>query len=152
MSDTAQLLREADEAFADLHRAIDGLTEDQLLRAWLGTWSIREILIHISAWHRVAVPAFDNIARGESPYPKGTYDDFDTWNARFVADKAGAKLGDVLAELDASRQAFMAAAKALPPQHLAAGGGARELFEGIATGHYREHTAQIQDWRRTAGR
>jgi hypothetical protein len=151
MSDTTQVLREADEAFAELHRAIAGLTEEQMLRVWLGTWSIREILVHISAWHRVAVPAFAHVGRGEPPYPKGTYDDFDAWNARFVTEKAGVKLAAVLAELDASHTAFMAAARALPAQHLAAGGGARELFEGVATGHYREHTGQIQDWRRAAG-
>ena len=38
MSDKAMLLRDADEAFGELHRAIDGLTDEETGRIWLGTW------------------------------------------------------------------------------------------------------------------
>jgi hypothetical protein len=48
MSDKERLLREADEAFVELRRAIDGLTDDEMRQAWLGSWGVREILIHIS--------------------------------------------------------------------------------------------------------
>ena len=94
--------------------------------------------------------ALARVARGEPAYPAGTYDDFDAWNARFVDRKTGVKTADVLAELDASHQAFMAAAAALPDAQLAPGGAARDSFEGAGAGHYREHTAQILDWRRKA--
>jgi hypothetical protein len=57
--------------------AIDGLTDDQMRRPWLGTWGVREILIHVSGWHREMIPAPERVARGELAYPAGTYDDFD---------------------------------------------------------------------------
>jgi hypothetical protein len=152
MSDKVNLLREADGEFAAVHRAIDGLTEAQMREVWLGSWSIREILVHISGWHRAMIPALEHITRGEEPYPKGTYDDYDGWNARFVQDKAGVKVADVLAELDASYQAFVAAAGRVPEQDLAPGGAARELFDGVASAHYREHAAQIREWRQAAAR
>jgi hypothetical protein len=152
MSDKAKLLREADEAFSELHQVIDGLGEEQMLRVWLGSWSVREILIHISGWHQAMAPAFERIARGEEPYPTGTYDDFDAWNARFVAQKAGVKIADVLVELDASQQDFARAAAAVPDQHFAPGGTARDLFEGAGPAHYREHAAQIREWRHAATR
>jgi hypothetical protein len=152
MSDKASLLREADEEFAAVHRAIDGLTEAQMREVWLGSWSVREILVHISGWHRAMIPALERMARGEEPYPKGTYDDYDAWNARFVQDKVGVKVADVLAELDASHQAFVAAAGRVPERDLAPGGGARELFDGVAPAHYREHAAQIREWRQTPAR
>jgi len=101
MSDKATLLREADEAFAELRRAVEGLTDEEMRRVWLGTWGVREILIHISGWHEAMTPALGRIAKGEAPYPVGTYDDFDAWNARFVQERAGVKMPDVLAELDA---------------------------------------------------
>ena len=148
MSDKGTLLREADLAFGELRGAIDGLTEEDMRRVWLGTWGVREILIHISAWHRAMIPALAHVARGEPPYPAGTYDDFDAWNARFVADKAGVKVSDVLAELRASHEDFLAAVAALPESHLAEGSAARGLLDGAGTGHYREHTTQIRDWRR----
>ena len=151
MSDKATLLREADEAFSELRRAIEGLTDEEMRRVWLGTWGVREILIHISGWHEAMAPALGRIAKGEAPYPAGTYDDFDAWNARFVERNTGVKTADVLAELEASHRAFMAAAVALPDAQLAAGGAAREPFEGAGAGHYREHAAQIREWRRSGG-
>ena len=144
MSDKARLLQESDDAFLDLRQAIDGLDDGRLTRVWLGTWSIREILIHITGWHQEMLPALARVARGEAAYPAGTYDDFDTWNARFVEAKAGVKVADVLAQLDASHRDFVRAAGAVPDAQLAA---ARDLVEGTGAGHYREHAAQIRAWR-----
>ena len=147
MSDKATLLREADETFEQLRQTVEGLSDEDVCRVWLGTWGVREILIHISGWHREMIPALERIERGEPPYPAGAYDDFDAWNARFVAGKAGAKSSEVLAELDASHHDFMAAARAVSEAHFAMGGAARDLFDGVAPGHYREHAAQIGEWR-----
>lgn len=148
MSDKEKLLREADEAYAELRQAIEGLSDDEMRQIWLGSWGVREILIHISGWHEVATPALGQIARDEAPYPPGTYDDFDAWNARFVIQKTGVKTSDVLAELDVSHKNFVEAARALPDQHFQAGKTARETFENNGPGHYREHAAQIREWRR----
>ena len=148
MSDKEKLLREADEAYAELRQAIEGLSDDEMRKAWLGSWGVREILIHISGWHEVATPALGHIAWDEAPYPPGTYDDFDAWNARFVLQKTGVKTGDVLTELDVSHKSFVEAARALPDQLFEAGKTARETFENNGPGHYREHAAQIREWRR----
>ena len=151
MSDKATLMRDGADTFAELERAIEGLSDESMSRVWLGTWGVREILVHISGWHRAMIPALGSIARGvPAPYPAGTYDDFDAWNARFVAEKAGVKAGDVLAELRTSHRDFMAAAGAVDDGHFAPGGAARDLFDNCAPGHYREHTAQIRDWRAAA--
>jgi hypothetical protein len=148
MSDKEKLLREADEAYAELREAIEGLSDDEMRQVWLGSWGVREILIHIAGWHAVATPALGHIARGEAPYPPGTYDDFDAWNARFVIQKTGVKTSDVLGELDVSHNRFVEAARALPAEHFQAGTTARETFENNGPGHYREHAAQIREWRR----
>jgi hypothetical protein len=151
MSDKSAVLHDANEAYAELRQAIDGVSDEAMGRVWLGTWGVREIVIHISGWHREAIPGFARLARGEAaPYAPGTYDDFDGWNARFVADKAGVKVADVLAELRASHRDFMAAATTVPEQHFAEGGAALGPFAGAGTGHYREHAAQIREWRQSA--
>ena len=152
MADKQKVLREADEAFGELQESIHGLDEAQMERVWLGTWGVREILIHISAWQRAMIPAFGRIARGETPYPDGvSYDDADAWNARFVEARHGVGLGDVLTELTAAHRDFVAAAGALSEDRLAAGEPARDLFDGAGAPHYREHAAQIRAWR-DAGR
>lgn len=150
MSDKTTLLREADEAFADLRQALDGLNETAMRQVWLGTWGVREILIHISGWHRAMIPAFSHVAKSEPPYPAGTYDDFDAWNARFVEQQSGVKVADIVDELDASHRAFVAAASALPEAQFKEDAAGRGLLDGAGTGHYREHAAQIREWRRTA--
>jgi hypothetical protein len=147
MSDKITLLRDADEAFAELHRTIDGLSDEEMRRVWLGTWGVREILIHIAGWHEELTPALGRIGKGEVPYSPGTYDDFDAWNARFVERKTGVKSADVLAELEASHRQFVGAAAALPESLFAPGAAARESFEGAGAPHYREHAAQIRQWR-----
>jgi hypothetical protein len=153
MADKQKLLRDADEAYEELREAISGLDETAMSRVWLGTWGAREIVIHISGWHREMIPAFGRLGRSEPPYPEGvSYDDFDAWNARFVEAKRHAKLTDVLAELRASHRDYVAAAAALPDEHFAAGSPARELFEAAGAPHYREHAAQIRQWRDEGGR
>lgn len=153
MSERSELLREADEAYAALRQAMEGLSEEEMQDIWLGTWGGREIAIHIAGWHREMIPALARIGRGEPPYPDGVgYDDGDAWNARFVASRQGVKAADALVELDASHRAYVAAAAALPAACLAPGGAARDLFDGCGPGHYREHTAQITAWRQADGR
>jgi Protein of unknown function (DUF1706) len=147
MSDKATLLREANEAFSELRRAIDGLSEADMREIWFGTWGVREILAHISGWHEAMTPALRRIASGEAPYPPGAYDDADAWNARFVEEQRGVKALDLLARVDATHRAFLAAADAVPAPHFEPGGAARDLFDGTAPAHYREHAAQIQAWR-----
>ena len=147
MSNKGTMLRQAEEAFTELRQAVDVLSDEEMRRVWLGSWGVREILIHISGWHETMIQALGNIAKGEAPYPPGTYDDFDAWNARFVDRKSGVKSADVLAELDLTHRLFVGAAAALPEAHFAPGGGARDPFDGAGAGHYREHAAQIRAWR-----
>ena len=144
MSDKEMLLREADEAFAELRRAIDGLTDDEMRQAWLGSWGVREILIHISGWHEEMIPALVRIARGEPPYPAGTYDDFDNWNARFVDARRGAKLSEIVARVATSHRDFVRAAGAVPDERF---DDVKGMLDGCGTAHYREHAGQIRAWR-----
>ena len=153
MGDKEKLLREADEAYAELREAIGGLEDDRMGRVWLGTWGVREILIHISAWDQEMAPALERIGQGEPAYPAGvSYDDADAWNARFVEARAGAKPAEILAELETSHRGLAAAAAALDEGHFAAEAPARALFEGTGAQHYREHATQIRQWRQEGAR
>jgi Protein of unknown function (DUF1706) len=148
MSDKDKLLQDGEAAFTELRQAVTGVPEDAMGRVFLGTWGVREILAHVSGWHREMIPALARLGRGESPHPDGvSYDDFDAWNARFVEAKRGVKAAAVVAELDDSHRAFMTAAAALPDKHFADGETARSLFDGAGPAHYREHSAQIREWR-----
>ena len=147
-----ELIHTAEEEYARLRAAIAGLDEARLMDVWLGSWGVREIMAHIAGWHREMVPALERMARGEAPYPDGTYDDFDAWNARFVDARKDVKTGDILREADVSHADLLHAAGRLSDEALAAGQPARALVDGVAADHYREHTAQILEWRSRAVR
>ena len=147
MGDKAKVLHEADQAYGELREAIDGVHESAARRVWLGSWGLREILIHISGWHQEMIPALARIGRGEAAYPAGSYDDADTWNARFVEAQRDAKLTEILVGLERSHRDFVTAAANLGDEHFATGAAARELFEGCTSLHYREHGEQIRSWR-----
>ncbi len=146
-SEKAVLLSDAEQAFTELQTAIEGLSDEEMRAVWLGSWGVREILIHISGWHDEMTAAFGRIGQGQLAYPAGTYDDFDAWNARFVERRAGVKPADVVADLQTSHRAFLAAAGTLPEALFTPGGAARDPLEGAGAGHYREHAAQIRQWR-----
>ena len=86
-----ELLNQAARDYKAFHETLTGLNEAQMSEVWLGTWSVKDIVAHISGWHREMGPALERLARGEKPVPTGvSYDDVDAWNAKFAAAKKGA--------------------------------------------------------------
>src|SRR6266849_2592749 len=151
MSDKETRSEEAQEGYLVLQRSIAGLAEARAGELWLGTWGVREILIHASGWLLEMKPALERIGRGEAPYPEGvSYDDFDAWNAKFVEARRGVQLADVVAELEASHRDFVAAARALCDEHFAPETAGRGMIENCTSQHYREYAGQIREWRREA--
>jgi hypothetical protein len=148
MASKQQLIQQAEQEYDGLKAAIKGLDEGQMREVWLGQWGVREILAHITGWHQEMLPALARVARGEAPYPDGTYDDFDRWNARFVEARKGQATADIIGEMDASHRELLAAAARLPEERFAEGQPAPGLIDGIAAAHYREHAEQIRGWRK----
>ena len=146
------LLREMDAGFAALLDAVDGLSEEQMTRVWYGDWSVRDILAHVAGWHREEIAMLERMARGERPVPESAdYTDDDAWNARFVAKWRAASAGEVLAELKAIKEAYVAAAGRLPEERFEEGRTAHRLVQQGCTEHYREHADEIREWREREG-
>ena len=143
-----ELLLSAAREYKAFHEALHGLNEEQMAEVWLGTWSIKEIVAHMSGWHRELLPALERIARGERPVPKGvSYDDVDAWNARFAAPAKDTEITDLLLELDRSHEDFMLAADRVPAERFQPGKAAYRTVDGVTAHHYREHGDQIRAWR-----
>jgi hypothetical protein len=146
------IIQTTEHEYAKLRAAVQGLDEARMSEVWLGTWGVREIIAHIAGWHREMMPALERLARGEPPYADGIYDDFDHWNARFVDARKDVATGDLLREVDLSHRDFVRAVGRLSDEALATGQPARGLVDGIGAAHYREHAAQIVEWRSRAVR
>ena len=153
MSEKTTLLSEAETEFAAFKGALAGLDEAGMREAWLGTWSVRDIVAHISGWHRELAPALARLQTGERPIPEGvSYDDVDAWNHRFAEARKAAASREILRELDASHAAFMQAAAGVPEARFVAGKTAHKIVDLNSRHHYQEHRQQIEEWRRRRGR
>ena len=142
-----ELLLAAAREYKAFHEALHGLNDEQTAEVWLGTWSIKEIVAHISGWHREMVPALDRLARGERPIPEGvSYDDVDGWNARFAATAHDREVADLLLELDRSHEDFIQAADRWQP-----GKTMHRIVDDNTAHHYHERADQIRAWRATRG-
>jgi hypothetical protein len=142
-----QLLEQAEQEYAELKGAIADLSERDMRQVWLGHWSVRDILAHITGWHAEMIPALERLQPAEAPYPDGAYDDTDSWNARFLAARHDRATDDLVREMDASHRDLLNAVSRLPEASFAEGQPAAGLVEGVAGAHYREHAAQIRQWR-----
>ena len=152
MSEKAELLSGAETEFATFKRGLGGLDEPRMRAVWLGTWSARDIVSHISGWHRELIPALERIARGERPVAEGvSYEDVDAWNGRFAEAKKATSTPEILNELDASHAAFMRAAAGVPDERYVPGKTAHKIVDFNSRHHYQEHRAQIEEWRKRQG-
>src|SRR5262245_60397995 len=152
MSLKDDLLRQAEDDFGALKRAIAGLSDDAMQEAWCGGWGVKEILGHIAGWQREMVPVLERLARGERPLPEGvSYEDVDAWNARHVARRRDLTTEGVRAELDASHRDFLRAAGAVPESRYGPDKTATRIVDLNGPHHYREHAAEIRTWRHRAG-
>jgi hypothetical protein len=151
VSNKQELLNEAARQYKAFHEAIQGLNEEHMTEVWLGTWSVRDIVAHMSGWHREMTPALERLARGERPLPPGVaYDDVEAWNARFAA-AANREITDLLLDLDRSHEDFMQAADHVPAERYEAQKTAYRIVDGNSAHHYREHAEQILAWRAERG-
>ncbi|HXG03056.1 MAG TPA: ClbS/DfsB family four-helix bundle protein [Candidatus Binatia bacterium] len=152
MTPKQELLTRAAREYKAFHEALAGLNESQMSEVWLGTWSIKEIVAHMTGWHREMAPALERLARGEKPIPEGvSYDDVDAWNAKFAAAARGTSVADLLLELDKSHEYFLHAADRVPEERFQPGRTAWKIVELNSAHHYREHGEQIQAWRASRG-
>jgi len=152
VSTKQDLLNAAAREYKAFHETIQGLNEQHMTEVWLGTWSVRDIVAHMTGWHREMVPALERIARGERPVPAGvSYENVDAWNQKFADAKHDTTVADVLQEFDESHEAFMHAAAQVPDDRFVEGKTAWKIVDNNSAHHYHEHADQIRAWRTTAG-
>ena len=148
------LLKTLDDEFAGFLDTIDGLSDERMTNVWYGEWSVRDILAHIVGWHREEAGMLERMPSGERPWPEGSghpYNEGDAWNARFVEKWHTASPATILEELKDSKDEYVAAARLLPEERFREGRTAYRLLQEGSIDHYRDHAAQIRDWRKREG-
>ena len=147
-----ELLQQLEAEFQGLLSSFDGLSDEAMTRVWYGDWCLRDILAHITGWHREMTQALERMDRGERPVPEGVdYSDPNPWNANFAAAQRSTSVAEMVRELKASKEAFVAAARQLPEDRLEEGRAGYRILHASAIDHYREHAPTIRQWRQREG-
>ena len=157
MPEKETALQSLESEYKNLRQAIDGLDVVQMERPWLDGWSVKDIVAHVLGWQRVSTTALQRMARGERPTPEGVdYSNPEEWNNRFALDMKAISPQTVVAAWQQAHMGFVRAARALPDERYAPKedgkpSTATRVLEGNGYGHYREHAAQIGEWRKREG-
>jgi hypothetical protein len=117
---------------------------------------VKDLIAHVLGWEKEMTAALERIARGERPTPEGVdYSDADGWNAKFSLVMKPQLPTTVLAEWGQRHMVFAKAAAAIPDDRFADKDGkpstVNRIIEVTGYGHFREHAAQIRDWRKREG-
>jgi hypothetical protein len=144
-TDKQAVTQEIRTAYGEFQDAVRGLSDDQLTKPFLGTWSLREILGHLIGWQEQMTIGFERMARGERPTPEGVnWSDTQAWNDTFAAGVQGRAVPELLQELDRRVSTYIAALEALPEDRFGEGKTVNRMAEAAGFGHFREHAPEIK--------
>jgi hypothetical protein len=124
-----------------------------------GTWSVRDIVVHVTAYERGLVEWLRAAALGETvAFPVLDHPDVDHRNTLILAEAEGRSLADVLSAAERTFRDLIAAVEALPDEQLFAAqetswyveprwGAPQAVWECIADDSYRHYAQHAADLR-----
>ena len=151
MSDKSDAIAALETVRAETLEAINGIPEDKMAVAAFGTWSVKDVLCHLTSWEQFAVPDLQRISRGHIPQLATLrLEEIDEWNAGLMRSRNLFPLPQAMFELEDSRRQFIDALNAQPEGVFAAGQMVRMLTDGLVNGE-QGHAADIREWRQKEG-
>ncbi len=147
MSDRSDAIAVLETSRRETLEAINGIPEEKMTVAAFGTWSVKDVLCHLTSWEQFATVDLQRVRRGYIPQ-LATFriEDVDDWNAWLMRSRNLFSLPQAMSELEESRRQFIAALNELPDNLFAGGQVARTLVEGLTNGE-KGHAADIRSWR-----
>lgn len=129
-----------------------GLNDSQMVEPGvIGSWSVKDILAHVTVWEREALKYLPLIAAGGHPPRYATYGGIDAFNAQAFEAKGSRSLSDVQNELVETHERLIELIEAMPGEQLVATSRFRRRLRLDTYCHYPEHTRAILDWRQRNG-
>jgi len=144
-----KLLSRLDLAWREFQDTYQGLSEMELLTPGVtGTWSIKDIIAHVTTWEVEALKHLPLILRGEKlPKYSVRYGGIDAFNAQATANKKDLSLAEVLREQARVHQKLVDLIESIPEEHLEGKTRFCHRLRLDTYKHYQIHTAAIQKWR-----
>jgi len=158
-STRSELLAEIDQEWAQIERICAGLSEaDMVAHSKEGEWSIKDILVHLSAWEKYLLDRLGYVMTGQHPkYPTmQSWDDVHRFNAQVYAENIDRPLTSVVIEFRSLYRGVMTVLEALDDKMLNMpytydfpddGLTLLQLIRSNTYEHYREHCIAIDQGR-----
>ncbi len=150
MSDKSDAITTLESAYSGFRGKITSLPDDAWDERWLGTWTLSQLLAHMTGWFKEMTGALQRVGRGERPTPEGVdYGNADAWNAKFAATASPGR--NALGIFDLRFKEYVDGAKALPDDLFGKSAEGKlkigsRLLDGAGVHHFAEHAAQLDSW------
>jgi hypothetical protein len=155
-STRSALLAELDQEWANIERICAGLSEDEMVAPGTqGDWSVKDTLVHLSAWEKYLLDRLGYVMTGQSPrYPVMTsWDDVHRFNAQVYAENKDRPLTSVIIEFRSLYQGVMTVIEALSEDQISQpytydfpndSLTLLQLIRANTCVHYREHCLSME--------
>ncbi len=153
------LLEKMNCGYAAFQTLLAVLSEAQMTTAEVnGSWSIKDVLTHLTAWQRAMVDRLHAAARNEKPALTNlTDEEIDRLNEQFYQEGKSRPLAEALTDFRTTYLQIVGAVQALPWEDLADaqrfawlnGTSLWRYVAGDTYEHYQEHIETIQEFLKT---
>src|SRR2546430_11474884 len=140
-----QLLKRLDKAWADFRESYAGLSDADLMRPGVtGTWSVRDIIAHVTWWEEEALTHLPLVlAGGKPPRYSVTHGGIDAFNARMTEQRKHVSLAQVLEQQDEVHRRLVAFVAGVPDEQATGVTRVRRRLRLPTDGHYPKARAAI---------
>jgi len=143
-----RLLKQLETTWLAFRASYAGLSEPDLLEWVTKSWSVKDIVAHVTTWEEEALKHLPGILEGRrSPRYSMLYGGIDAFNALMTTKKAGLSLADVLAQQELVHRRVVDLVERAPEDALLPETRFRRRLRLDTYGHYPGHTAVVRRWR-----
>ena len=145
----ADLLRRLDARWQDLLASCAGLSDADLLTPGVtGTWSVKDIIAHVTTWEEEALAHLPVVLAGKRPPRYSvTHGGINAFNAQMTAKNRERSLAEVLRRRDDIHNRLVEFVQGVPESECGGDTRFRRRLRLDTYGHYVVHSRAIRQWR-----
>ncbi|MCX6546359.1 MAG: DinB family protein [Acidobacteria bacterium] len=145
----SQLLKRLDQTWNAFTASYADLSDAEITEPTVtGTWSIKDIIVHVATWEAESLEHLPIIlAGGRPPRYSVMYGGIDAFNARTTELTRNVSIAEALGMRDVAHRRLINFILTVPEDQFIRETGFRRRLRLDTYGHYPRHTAAIQRWR-----
>jgi hypothetical protein len=147
-----QVLNRLHKTWRALEESYADLSEVEMSEPGVtGSWSVKDIIAHVTTWEEEALKHLPLILMGgKPPRYSVTHGGINAFNAAMTVQKRDLEFAEVLRQRDAVHQRLIELVESIPEDHLSSDAHFRRRLRADTYSHYPIHAKAISNWR--AGR